>query len=102
MIQHAKRNERCRSRLLLEYFGDKSSHDCGQCDVCLDAQGKTVTREGLKTAREQIQSLLADRQRHHITEFLRLKLPTEEIDAALTELVQQELVTMDDGLIFQK
>ena len=102
MIQYAKSNDRCRSRMLLEYFGEKSSHDCGQCDVCLDAQGKTVTREGQKTAREQIQSLLADRQRHHITEILRLKLPTEEIDAALTELVQQELVTMDDGLIFQK
>ena len=102
MIQYAKSNDRCRSRMLLEYFGEKSSHDCGQCDVCLDAQGKTVTHEGQQTARMQIQSLLADHQHHHITEILRLQLPTEEIDAALSELVQQELVTMDDGLILQK
>ena len=102
MTEYAKSDSQCRSRMLLEYFGEKSSHDCGQCDVCLDAQGKTVTHEGQQTARMQIQSLLADHQHHHITEILRLQLPTKEIDAALSELVQQELVTMDNGLIFQK
>jgi hypothetical protein len=43
--------------------------------------------------------LLADHQRHHITEILRLPLPTEEIDAALSYLMQQEEIKQNDGFI---
>ena len=35
IIDYATRKEVCRSRLLLEYFGEKKAHDCGHCDVCL-------------------------------------------------------------------
>ena len=99
ILEYAKAIDRCRSRMLLEYFGEKSSTNCGQCDVCLDVQGKTVTREGQQTARQKIISLLADHQRHHITEILRLPLPTEEIDAALSYLMQQEEIKQNDGFI---
>ena len=99
ILEYAKAIDRCRSRMLLEYFGEKSSTNCGQCDVCLDVQGKTVTREGQQTACQKIISLLADHQRHHITEILRLPLPTEEIDAALSYLMQQEKIKQNDGFI---
>ena len=99
ILEYAKAIDRCRSCMLLEYFGEKSSTNCGQCDVCLDVQGKTVTREGQQTARQKIISLLADHQRHHITEILRLPLPTEEIDAALSYLMQQEEIKQNDGFI---
>ena len=49
--------------------------------------------------KEQIQALLADHQRHHITEILRLPLPTEEINAALDSLVSEEHVKMNDGFL---
>ena len=41
VISYCKTDDRCRSRMLLEYFGDDSASDCGQCDVCL-AQKKTL------------------------------------------------------------
>lgn len=35
MIEYATATDKCRSRMLLYYFGEKNEHDCGQCDVCL-------------------------------------------------------------------
>ena len=99
MLKYAKETDCCRNRMLLEYFGEKSAKDCGQCDVCLNYQGKTVTKAGQHSAKEQILSLLADHQHHHITEILRLPLPTEEIDAALDSLVSEEHIKLHDGYL---
>ena len=35
MLKYATSSTKCRSSLLLEYFGEKNSKRCGQCDVCL-------------------------------------------------------------------
>lgn len=34
MIGYVTESEICRSRFLLRYFGEKSTADCGRCDVC--------------------------------------------------------------------
>lgn len=36
MIQYADNNQKCRSRLLIEYFGEINSRECGTCDVCIE------------------------------------------------------------------
>ncbi len=99
MMRYAQTKDRCRSRMLLEYFGEDTSKDCGQCDVCLSEQGQLVTPEGQQEARQRILALLADHQRHHITELFRLQLPTEECDAALAFLIKEEKIRQDDGFI---
>ena len=99
MLHYAQSNDRCRSRQLLEYFGEQTSHDCGQCDVCLQDRGLLVTEAGQQQARQQILALLADGKRHHITELFRLPLPTEELNAALTSLVQEENISQEDGFM---
>jgi ATP-dependent DNA helicase RecQ len=35
MLEYATSDLICRSRLLLKYFGETQSKDCGVCDVCL-------------------------------------------------------------------
>ena len=34
MIRYVQNQVTCRSRLLLSYFGEENSHQCGQCDIC--------------------------------------------------------------------
>ncbi len=34
VVNYVQRTDKCRSRLLLEYFGEKDAPDCGRCDVC--------------------------------------------------------------------
>ena len=94
MLRYAKDSSRCRSRQLLEYFGEKDTKDCGQCDVC-----HHTSKTDIQQARQQILTLLSDRQRHHVTELLRLQLPKEELDKALTYLLQEEYIMQKDGYL---
>ncbi len=34
MLSYINTDNQCRSRQLLRYFGEKTTHDCGRCDVC--------------------------------------------------------------------
>ena len=35
MLTYINLNNKCRSKLLLQHFGEKKTSDCGKCDVCL-------------------------------------------------------------------
>ena len=94
MLRYAKDSSRCRSRQLLEYFGEKDTKDCGQCDVC-----HHTSKTDIQQAKQQILTLLSDRQRHHVTELLHLQLPKEELDKALTYLLQEEYIMQKDGYL---
>ncbi|MEX2590057.1 MAG: ATP-dependent DNA helicase RecQ [Chitinophagales bacterium] len=36
MLRYVKEDEYCRSRIILEYFGELDAQDCGICDYCLE------------------------------------------------------------------
>ena len=46
-VQYAS-SERCRSQMLLEYFGEKDAPECGQCDIDLGRNQVELTQEELK------------------------------------------------------
>ena len=100
MLEYATIENQCRSRQLLNYFGEKQNHDCHQCDVCLNGQALADTCQEALSAEEQIRQLLSDRQPHHITQLRNIRLPLEQIDVALKSMMEEETVTQCDGFLF--
>ena len=58
MIDYADTDDKCRSRMLLYYFGEKNEHNCGQCDVCLKKHESGLRLGVFEDVRDEIFRLL--------------------------------------------
>ncbi len=100
VIGYATNDNVCRSRQLLRYFDEPRSTDCGQCDVCLAHKRMPDTERQLRDARDMITALLDDRKRHHLTELLSLRLPSDALDTALEQLIAEEIIHVESSYVY--
>lgn len=96
VVRYASSVNTCRSRMLLNYFGETSAHDCGYCDVCLAKKKSLSDRMGdVEQTRNAIIEYLKDAQVHKITELKSLPVKRESLTEAIREMVAEENLTID-------
>lgn len=99
MLLYASDEGKCRSRMLLEYFGEKEADDCGQCDVCLrcrkDRKLKEDRRRKAEDIRREILELLSDGKEHDLGELNRLNYPTELLNEVVKYMIDEEEITVN-------
>ncbi len=100
VIAYAENGYVCRSRQLLRYFGEKSSCDCGQCDVCISHKKETAEdREETERIREEILRMLSDKKPHAVTELYSLKHDIYKVDEVVARMAYDEEIFNDNGKI---
>ncbi|HHJ11230.1 MAG TPA: RecQ family ATP-dependent DNA helicase [Bacteroidetes bacterium] len=77
--RYATNRNMCRSRFLLDYFGETSDHDCGICDVCREINEITPDKKTFDILQGKIREIL----QHHpggldIKELIKLADAKEE------------------------
>ena len=98
MINYAVADDKCRSSLLLEYFGENRNDGCGRCDVCV--KYRPYNNEKLhKSAQDEIFKLLGDGEFHNVSELDKLALPRGVMTELLRELCDEEKIIIDKGKI---
>ena len=58
MNDYLSNKEYCRSKILLNYFGEQQTEDCGICDICIS--NTTNTNEFRKTIRNKLLNSLKE------------------------------------------
>ena len=100
MIDYASSTDNCRSRMLLDYFGEKNKHNCMMCDVCLDKHNTGIKKGEFKEIEENILRVVGDKKIAAASLFDLLEYDKEKIQNVITYLTHEEIIHVKDGFIF--
>ena len=98
VINYAQNDRVCRSRQLLYYFGEKKSVDCEQCDVCL-SHTHHDDHDKQEEIKEKLLAMVADGERHHVTEVRLLDEDWDMVTKVMKELMDEEQLLMDGSYL---
>ena len=100
MLEYVTNDTLCRSRMLLEYFGEKNEHNCGQCDTCIGLRKQTATcqpdREELY---EKIHEILSGAPQTPAGLLEQLPIEKELLTEALHRLLDEGKIIVVDGIL---
>lgn len=97
IVNYVATADKCRSSLLLEYFGEKDTAPCGRCDVCVAAHRSTVSDESHASGIAAVEALLADGKIHPFEEFDKLSLSRPALSKLLRHLCDEEKIIVESG-----
>lgn len=99
MIDYATRDDLCRSRMLLAYFGETSEENCLACDVCLKKNSAGISQGLAENVERRITALLREQKEVPVHDIDFPGISRETVGQVLHQMVQEEKLLLDDGMI---
>ena len=96
IIRYANNDTVCRSRMLLHYFGETKTSDCGICDTC-----RAVRKEQIKEVRMGIINLLKEKGKLSKQSLYKIEFPSDIIDKTLQMMTDEGTIHQEDNFITQ-
>lgn len=87
-------NEKCRSRIVQEYFGEQETEDCGRCDIC---RSKVKN----KTPQQIIQNLLKDAPLEIQQIVSRSGIERKKVEKIVSENISEGNLTLENGFFLR-
>lgn len=99
MTEYATAEDKCRSRMLLRYFGEKNEHNCGLCDVCLSKHHSGMKLGEFQEMENQIREQLETSPLSATTLLNRINGEREKAERVLSYLLSEEIIQSNDGIL---
>ncbi|GAB4280840.1 MAG: RecQ family ATP-dependent DNA helicase [Marinilabiliales bacterium] len=97
MLQYVTSNDKCRSMLLLEYFGQKDPPACGHCDVCLKKSVNTLNNNEFEIISKEILDLLKDNPLNPLKITQELNFDDKKIIKTIKLLLDRNKIKYDNN-----
>ncbi|MDO5570442.1 MAG: ATP-dependent DNA helicase RecQ [Bacteroidales bacterium] len=103
MIEYSSSSDKCRERMLLDYFGEKSEKDCGCCDVCLKKKAGYLSSNIFNMIYDQIKILLSKDEYDytHLVDAL-FQFNEDHIIQTLRYLIDEKVIYENENKFFLK
>ncbi|MDR0865481.1 MAG: RecQ family ATP-dependent DNA helicase [Candidatus Symbiothrix sp.] len=99
VIHYGSSTVSCRSKILLNYFGEKDTGECGHCDVCLSKKNKHPDASTMNQIIREIVAQVAGKERT-VEELIRtMDYPEKQVIQAIRFLADNKQINSINGTI---
>ncbi len=99
MITYADSDDKCRSRMLLHYFGEQNEHNCGQCDVCLQHPKPSISQETYQAISSQVKEMLKSSPMNSRELVQAFSNQEEMVEQVLHYMMGEEEIQLNNGVL---
>jgi ATP-dependent DNA helicase RecQ len=97
VLHYINEDKQCKSKLLLNYFGEKVKDDCGICSYCISKNKKKVD---IKTITKDILELLKLQELNSRDIQKITKYPKDDVIFALQTLMENNSITIQPNNLY--